>query len=142
MSHSQLISCIDLNKGFLILFDWYPKSNGPTNPTSKKNSNRPLKHSPFQLPVSEGNLSIFVFWGTWGLFPTDHLSSWITSRPGSCRYIQWCGDLGPVVPLSSGLPYPQDEGSNLKVKEPGGTKSSRDEGTYCRTIQGPTCTEW
>ena len=62
-----------------------------------------------QIPVSEGNLSIFVFWGTWGLFPTDHLSTWITSRPGSCRYIQWCGDLGPVVPLSSGLPYPQDE---------------------------------
>lgn len=103
----------------------YPKTNGPTHPTFKKNSNRPLKHTQDpQLPAAEGNLSIFVFWGTGGLFqrsveiylPTDQLSTLTTmkcskdaSRPGSCRYIQWCGDLGPVVPLSSGLPYPQDE---------------------------------
>ena len=39
------------------------------NIDSKNNSNRPLEHTPDPQPhVYDGNPSIFVFWGTWGMF--------------------------------------------------------------------------
>ena len=141
LSHSQLISCIDLKNGFLILFDGYPKPNGPTNPTSKKNSNRPLEHTQDRLflPVSEGNLSIFVFWGVCSQLTNSQLGSLpdlvlvgIFNGAGILDLLFHCLPVSHILGMSF----------KLKVKKPGGTKSSGDEGTYCRTMQGPTCMEW
>lgn len=63
LSHRQLISCIDLNKGFLILFDWYPETNGQTNPTSKKNSNRPrFEHTQDSATTCSSRKSLYLLY--------------------------------------------------------------------------------